>query len=407
MTKPNNLSRRSVLAMGGVGALALASRRAWAESAPLKIGIVTELTGIASAYGNSQVNGIQLAIDEINAAGGLLGRPITLIVRDSQSKPDLGVSNARALITSEQDELLIGPVSSGVALGISNLAKQNKVPVIMAGPNTPRLSMELFHPYFFTMVPSGLMESRAMVKAIGTKFRTFGFIGADYEAPRQGLATFKAALKAVNPEAEVIVEAFPKLGEPDHTNYITRLLSARPEAIYSYLWGADLVGFVKQAKSYGLFDRTTFASMFFFDDLRPLGEEMPDGIIGQMRAPFFALEGDKVGEFVKNYRAKYNEYPADWAIMAYEAIQVYNQAATSAGKLDSDSIVAALEAVHYDGLRGPISFRKEDHQATVPCFVGTSMADSAYPFKIFGSMNRIAAEEVWPSLDEVAASRHG
>ena len=402
-----SLPRRSVLAMAGAGAVAFAGRRAFAQAAPVKIGIVTELSGGAAAYGKSQLNGLKLAIDEVNAAGGVLGRPVTLIVRDSQSKPDLGVSNARDLITGEKVDLLIGPVSSGVALGISNLAKQNKVPVLMVGPNTPRLSMELFHRYFFTMVPSGLMESRAMVRAIGPKFKTFGFIGADYEAPHQGLATFKEALKTVNPDARVVVEAFPKLGEPDHTNYITRLMSAGPEAIYSYLWGADLVGFVKQAKSYGLFDKTAFASMFFFDDLRPLGAEMPDGIIGQMRAPFFALKGDKVDAFVKNYRAAYNnEYPADWAIMAYEAMGVFAQAAKSAGKLDSETLVAALEAVHYDGLRGPISFRKEDHQATVPCFVGTSMADAAYPFKVFGNMNRIAAEDVWPTLDELAASRH-
>lgn len=400
-----NPSRRTVLAMGGAGALALASR-AEAQPGPVKIGIVTDLTGVAAAYANSQLNGLKLAIDELNAAGGLLGRQLTLVVRDSQAKPDLGVSNARNLITGEQIDLLFGPVSSGVALGISNLAKQHKVPVMMTIPNTPRLAMELFHPYFFTVVPSGLMESRAMAAAIGKKFRTFGFIGGDYEAARQGLAHFKAWLKKVNPEAEITVEAFPKLGEPDHTNYITRLLSARPDAVYSYLWGSDLVGFVKQAKPYKLFERTTFSSIFFFDDLRALGSEMPDGIIGQMRAPFFALEGDRMGAFVKNYRTKYNnEYPADWAIMSYEGMQLFALAVTNAGKLDSDSVVAALEKVNYQGLRGPLSFRKEDHQATVPSFIGTSTSDPAYPFKVFGSMTRIRAEDIWPTVEEVEASR--
>jgi branched-chain amino acid transport system substrate-binding protein len=390
--------------MGGAGALALATR-AHAQTGPVKIGIVTDLTGVAAAYANSQLNGLKLAIDKLNASGGLLGRQIVLIVRDSQAKPDLGVSNARDLITGEHVDLLFGPVSSGVALGVSNLAKQNKVPVMMTIPNTPRLAMELFHPYFFTVVPSGLMESRAMAAAIGKKFRTFGFIGGDYEASRQGLAHFKAWLKKVNPEAEVTVEAFPKLGEPDHTNYITRLMSARPEAVYSYLWGADLVGFVKQAKPYKLFERTAFSSIFFFDDLRALGSEMPDGIIGQMRAPFFALEGDRMTAFVKSYRAKYNEYPADWAVMTYEGMQIFAAAIRGAGKVDSDAIVAAMEKIKYDGLRGPISFRKEDHQGTVPSFIGTSKSDPAYPFKIFGSMTRIQAEDIWPSLDEVAASR--
>jgi branched-chain amino acid transport system substrate-binding protein len=401
-----NPSRRSLLLMGGAGALALATR-AGAQAGPLKVGIATDLTGIAAAYANSQVKGLQMAIDELNAAGGLIGRQVELVVRDSQGKPDLGVSNARDLIVGEKAELLFGPVSSGVALGISNLAKQHKVPVMMTAPNTPRLAMELFHPYFFTVVPSGLMESRAMAAAIGPKFRKIGFIGADYEAARQGLAHFKDWLAKVNPQAEVVVEAFPKLGEPDHTSYITRLLSAGPEAIFSYLWGADLVGFVKQAKSYGLFGRTTFASMFFFDDLRALGAEMPDGIIGQMRAPFFALEGEGIGNFVKNYQAKFNEHPADWAIMSYEAMQMFALAVTSAGKTEGDAVVAALEAVQYPGLRGPISFRKEDHQANVPSFIGTSEANGDYPFKVFGSMTRTPAEELWPTPEEIEASRRG
>jgi len=405
MTSRFNPSRRTVLAMGGVGAVALASR-AWAQSKdPIKIGIATDLTGIAAAYANSQINGLRQAIDEINAAGGLLGREVALVVRDSQAKPDLGVSHARDLITSEKVSLLIGPVSSGVALGISNLAKQNKVPVIMTAPNTPRLAMELFHPYFFSVVPSGLMESRAIAAAIGKKARSFGFIGADYEASHQGLAYFKPWLKKVNPDAEVTVESFPKLGEPDHTSYITQLMSARPEVVFSYLWGADLVGFVKQAKPYGFFDRTTFASMFFFDDLRALGADMPDGIVGQMRAPFFALEGARMEEFTKNYRAKFNEYPADWAIMSYEAMQIFALASTKAGTVDSDPVVGAIEAIQYDGLRGQISFRKEDHQANVPSFIGTSVPDPAYPFKVFGSMSRIPAEEIWPSIEEVEASR--
>ena len=406
MTSHANPTRRSVLALGAAGAFALASG-ARAQSGPIKIGVVTDLTGVAAAYAKSQLNGLTMAIDEINAAGGLLGRQVTLTVRDSQAKPDLGVSNARDLITGEKVDLLFGPVSSGVALGISNLAKQNKVPVIMTVPNTPRLSMELFHPYFFTVVPSGLMESRAMAAAIGPKYKTFGFIGGDYEASRQGLAHFKARLEEVNPEAEIVVEAFPKLGEPDHTNYITRLLSAAPEAVYSYLWGADLVGFVKQAKPYGLFDKTAFSSIFFFDDLRALGAEMPDGIIGQMRAPFFDLEGDRVDTFVKTYQARFDELPADWAIMAYEGMQVAALAIANAGKVESDAVVAALEAVKYDGLRGPISFRKEDHQATVPSFIGTSKADPALPFKVFGSTTRIPAEDVWPSLEELEASRRG
>ena len=399
-----NFSRRTVLAMGGAGTLALTSR-AWAQSAPLKIGVATDLTGVAAAYANSQVAGLNYAIDELNAAGGVLGRKIELIVRDSQLKPDLGASHVRDLVTGDKVDLLIGPVSSGVALGVSKLAQQYEVPVIMTIPNTPRLAMELFHPYFFTVVPSGLMESRAMATAIGKNYKKFGFIGADYEASRQGLAHFKARLEKVNPEAEIVVEAFPKLGELDHTSYITRLISGKPEAVYSYLWGADLVGFIKQAKSYGLFDATTFSSIFFFDDLKALGAEMPDGIIGQMRAPFFALDNANMKKFNEGFRAKNDQYPADWAIMAYEAVQMYAKAANTAGESGGEALISAMQEIEYDGLRGKLAFRKEDHQANVPSFIGKSVTSADFPFKLFSPMTQIPAEEVWPSIAELEESR--
>ncbi|MBM0205688.1 ABC transporter substrate-binding protein [Micromonospora sp. STR1s_5] len=397
-------TRRQALGLGVALSLGVTTK-ARAQSGPIKIGIATDLSGVAAAFANSQVNGLKFAVDELNRAGGVLGRQIEVIVRDSQAKPDLGVSHARDLITGDKVDLLVGPVSSGVALGISNLARQHSVPIIMTIPNTPRLAMELFHPYFFTVTPSGLMEARAMAEAIGKKHQTFGFIGGDYEAGRQALAYFRAHLAKVNPEARIIVEAFPKLGEPDHTSYITRLMSARPQAVFSYLWGADIVGFVKQARPYRFFERISFASLFFFDDLRALGAEMPDGVTGQMRAPFFAIDTPAMKEFTRKFSEKYNEHPADWAIMTYEAIQLFAEGAKKAGSVRGEELVKGLEGASITGLRGELKFRKEDHQANSPSYIGNSVTDPSFPFKIFRPMEVIQAEAVWPSLEEVAASR--
>lgn len=400
-------SRAAALAIGIAALLAslLLPGMASAQDKPIKVGLTTDLTGIAAAYARSQVNGVQLAIDQINAGGGLLGRKLELLVRDSQLKPDLGTSHTRDLISREQVDFLIGPDGSAVGMTVSAVAKQYKKVVMMTIPNSPRITTEAFHPYVFTVVPSGLMEARAMAAAIGPGNKRIAFIGGDYEAAHQGLKYFKDWLTKVAPQAEVVAEAWPKLGEPDYSSYITRLMSSKPDVIFSYLWGADLIGFVKQGKPYGVFTKTKVASLVFLDDLKALGDEMPDGLIAQMRAPFFAIEGDRMTRFTEQFRAKYNDYPADWAIMGYEGMQILAQAIRKAGTLESDAIVKAVEQTRYDGLRGPITFRGLDHQGTVGSYIGTVAKNDKYPFKTLTGMKYLPAESIWPSPAEIEQAR--
>ncbi|MDB6002223.1 MAG: Extracellular ligand-binding receptor, partial [Rhizobacter sp.] len=207
-------ARAAALVVGVAASLGslLAAAPAAAQTGPIKVGLTTDLTGIAAAYARSQVNGVQLAIDQINAGGGLMGRKLELLVRDSQLKPDLGTSHTRDLITREKVDFLIGPDGSAVGMTVSAVAKQYKKVVMMTIPNTPRLTMDTFHPYVFTVVPSGMMEARAMAEAIGPSYKRVAFIGGDYEAAHQGLKFFKDWLSKVNPSAEIVSEAWPKLG---------------------------------------------------------------------------------------------------------------------------------------------------------------------------------------------------
>ncbi len=401
----SDIARRHFLKLAGASAVALAGKPVFAQAGDIKIGLATDLTGVAAAFTRSTVNGVEMAVADINAAGGLLNRKLTLLVRDSQLKPDLGTTHTRDLITRENVDILIGPNSSAVGLTVSAVAKQFQKTVIMTTPNTPRLPMELFHPHFFTIVPSGLMESRAMAEVIGPLGKRFAFIGGDYEASHQGLKYFKDRLKTVNPSAEFVAEAWPKLGEPDYTSYITKIISARPDVLFSYLWGADLVGFVKQAKPYGLFDRMKVGTLLFMDDLKALGNDMPLGVYGQMRAPFFSLNNDMTNKFIEKYRAKHNDWPADWAIMGYESMLVYAAAIKKAGSVEADALIKAIEGGEFELMRGKTAFRKIDHQGNVPSFIGKTVADSRYPFRILGDVARVPAEKIWPSEEEVLESR--
>ncbi|MFC4344752.1 ABC transporter substrate-binding protein [Cupriavidus numazuensis] len=378
---------------------------AMAQEKPIRVGLTTDLTGVAGSYARSNVNGVQLAVDQINAGGGLLGRKVELVVRDSQLKPDLGTSHTRDLITRENVDALIGPTSSAVAVAVSAVAKQYKKPIIMTIPNTPRLTIEMFHPYIFSVVPSGLMEARAMAEIVGRGASRIAFIGADYEAAHQGLKFFKERLAQVNPSAGIVAEAWPKLGESDYSSYITQLMSTKPDVIFSYLWGADLVGFIKQSKPYGVFQKTKLASLVFMDDLRTMGVEMPDGVIAQMRAPFFALEGDSAATFIEQYRSNYKEYPADWAVMGYEGMQILAQSIKKAGSIDSAAVMKAMEKIEYKGPRGSIAFRAIDHQGTVGSYIGTTAKSEKYPFKVLTNIKFVPAERIWTTPAEVQQAR--
>ena len=405
-----SVSRRGMLGtvMGAAVTLfGLSTTGVSADEPPIKIGLTTDLTGIAATYARAQVDSVQLAIDEINEAGGINGRKLELLVRDSKLKPELGSSLTRDLIVREKIDYLIGPDASSVGVAVTGVAKQYKKIVVMTIPNTPRLVGELFHPYFFTIVPSGTMLARAMAEGIGKDNEKIAFIGGDYEASHQAVKYFGAWLEKVNPKAKIISEQWPKLGEPDFTPYITQLMSAQPDIIFSYLWGADLIAFIKQAKPYGLFEKTKFATLLFTDDLVALGDDMPDGVIGQMYAPAFGTKSEKMDAFIKKFTDKFGHYPSDWAVMGYDGMMILAQGIKDTNVGDSDAVSAAIQKLKFDGLQGEVVFREVDHQGNVPSFLGTTGKVEGLPFKGLVDIKRIPAETVMPTPEEILAQRKG
>lgn len=249
------------------------------------------------------------------------------------------------------------------------------------------------------------MEARAVADVIGPKYKQFAFIGADFEAAHQGLKYFKDRLATRNPNAVIRTEQWPKLGETDYSPYITALLSSRPDVIYSYLFGADLIGFLKQATLYGLPTKSPIAGLTFVVDLVALGNDMPDGMIGLMRAPFFAVSNTAMDGFSIKYRARYGAFPDDNAALSYEGLMSIFEAVRKSGTTETEAVVSALESITVPGLTGDIKFRSLDHQADVPSFVGTTTSSPQYPFKVLRDVKVIRADEVWPSAEEIEQAR--
>jgi len=378
------------------------SQTGGASGDPVKVALITDSAGSTSLFGVANINGARLAVEQLNADGGVLGRPVELLVRDSQSNPEVGVQLARDAILRDAVSAIFGPVSSAVAAAMTEVAAENSTPIFFHTSNTQRLTTELFHEYAFQVGPNTTMEGRGnAISLADSGHERWAIIAPDYEFGHLQAEAFVAKLQELNPDVEIVNEAFPPLGEKDFTPYITTLLAAEPDAVYGSLFAGDLVAFTRQAAPLGFFDEVFFTSLYETDALRALGADAPDGVRGYSRAPFFAIESDTIDAFIDDYRNAYGTYPSDWAIMAYDAVMLWAAGVEGAGDLDPDALVAALEGFEFDSLRGPVTIRAEDHQASVSVYSGIVTQDPDIGFATWTDVESIPGEDVWLTEEEV------
>ncbi len=379
-----------------------------AQAQSVKIGAVTDLTGIGALLARSGVTGMEIAVEELNKKGGLLGRKVELLVRDGKLRPEIGARELKDLILNEKIDLALGPVSSGSGLSMSEVAKEQKIPICMHTSNTERITVERGHRYVFQLVPNTFEEGTlAALRASQKKeWKRYVIIGPDYDYGRTVAAAFTAKMKQLRPDVEIVKEFWPKLGEPDFTSYITGILAQKPDAIYSILWGGDAVAFYKQAKSYDLFQKPGLIQLVDLDILRPMGADMVEGALGQSRAPFYAIKNKAMDSFVERFRARTKDYPADWAIMAYDCVSVMAQAVEAAKSLDKEKVVDVLSSGRkFRSLRGEVYFRKEDHMGSVPYYAGIVKRTPTYSFKVLTDVKAYPAQDLWRPVADIAKER--
>ncbi len=375
-------------------------------ASPIKIGLITDLTGMAYLLAKDNVDGAKLAVEEINKAGGVLGRPLELIVRDSALKTDLGIAAARELVVDQKVNFLLGPVSSAVRLAISDIAKQYKIPMVDSIGGSRRLVEDRGHDYFFEL--SLTTRTEAYGQAVGMsklKGKKLVTISPDYEWGRLEHEGFIQPFKKMRPDVEVVSELWPKLGEKDYTPYITAIMAKSPDMIWSGLWGGDAIGFIKQAKGYGLFEKIVYMGNTDASALHALGAEAPEGILGWDRAPAYAIDTPAMNAFVKAYQAKHNEIPTGWLIFGYESVQLVKWGLEKAKSDNPEAWVKAVKGATVPLLRGPITFREFDNVSNSPVYVGRLMKDSRYPHLILKDIVRIGVEPSMISVDEVKKLR--
>ena len=381
----------------------------WPSTAasPIKIGLITDLTGMAFLLAKDNVEGAKMAVDEINKAGGVLGgRQLELVVRDSALKTDMGIAAARELVVDQKVNFLLGPVSSAVRLAISDMARQYKIPMIDSIGGSRRLVEDRGHDYFFEL--SLTTRTEAYGQAAGTaklKGKKIVTIAPDYEWGRLEHEGFVQPFKKMRPEVEFVGEYWPKLGEKDYTPYITAILSKNPDIVWSGLWGGDIIGFIKQAKGYGFFEKFTYVGNAESSSLHALGADAPEGIYGWDRSPVYAIDTPAMKAFVVAYQAKNKELATTWAAFGYEAVQLVKWGLDKAGSDNPEAWVKAVKGATVPTLRGPITFREYDNMSNSPVYFGRLMRDPKYPFLTLKDIIKVGVEPSMISVEEVKKLR--
>jgi branched-chain amino acid transport system substrate-binding protein len=376
------------------------------EGDPLKVGMVAALSGGIAVFGVAAQNAAQMAIDELNESGGVLDRPVEYIGRDSQGRPEEGVAQARDLILDEEIDMLLGPVSSGVALAISEVARDNEVPFIVHTSNTDALTNEEWHEFYASVVPNTGMEARAQgVDLADSEYTRWATIAPDYEFGQRQTSTFVDTITEENPDVEIVEQQWPELGEANLDPFITSLMGSDPEAVYSPLFATDLVTFTRQAHDLGFFDGPYFTALYETDALQELGDEVDlEGVRAYSRCPF-TVDTPQMEDFVQRYMDRYDSVPSDWACMAYDSVMLWAQVVEETGDADGRGFADTVGGFEFESLRGDTHIRDVDHQAAVGSYISELTWSDEYDMYIYETAEPVPAEDIWLSEEEVLETR--
>ena len=378
-----------------------------AYAGTVKLGLITDLTGAAFVTARDSADGATVAVDRINAEGGILGNKVELLVRDSALKTDMGVSHARELIFDKKVKLIVGPISSGVRLAISDVCRVFKVVLIDGIGGSVSLHRERGHDYFWQLsVPtSGESYGAAVGCSIFKDVKTMVSIAPDYVWGRQEIEGFMSPFKEMRPDVKILENFWPKLGEKDYTPYITAILAKKPDLMYSVLYGGDWINFVKQAKPYGLFEKMQVFCFAEASSQIGLGKEAPEGTWGFGRAPAPSIRTPQMKSFIKAYKEKMGRWPSDASVTTYDAFMVFKYGAEMAKSIDGPAWVKAMKGATVETLRGTLTFRECDNLSNSPEYIGPLVYDEKHGFAIFKPALAIDTGPIALSCEEIMQLR--
>jgi len=378
------------VAAGGIGGALASPKWVWgatpAVKGPIKVGYQAILSGTLAGYGEFHKMGVQMAVEEINARGGIAGQKVDMEFRDSTTKPDEAIKNARYFVDSWGADFLGGIDSSGQALALAPIMSQLDRVLMVTHAATEKLTEDFVYKQgvrqiFRICMPTYNDGHAAAFLAKDFPAVKWSTVSPKYEYGFTCWKMFQDTLKKVKPGVEFVAESWAPFGTTDFRSHINTIMDAKPDGLYSTEWAGELISFVKQAKEAGLFEKVKYVMLpvgAAMDVLEGLGKDMPDNIWISARYRF---------------QKRWNHYPAYVSETGYSTLYAFKAAVEKAGSKDTKAVIAALEGMEMSSPAGRRLFRKEDHQAIYDVPWGKTKTDPKYPFKVMGEMKIIPAKE--------------
>lgn len=373
---------------------------AQAAQKPILIGFPMILSGGGALFGKPAVQGAEMAVQEYNEKGGLLGRPLKLIVRDCKGTPEEATRVAKELILKEGVDFLVGGLTSSQGVALTEVSKTEKILYIAPISKTTKMTdPEMFHPYIFRAAANTNTEGRsAAVFMAKQPWKRIATVGPDYEYGQMVTKAFVEWIKKLKPDVEIVHQAWPKLGEKDYTPFISPTLAAKPEAAFISLWGGHFVTFAKQSADYGFFNKVKVVACGEAgspETAMALKDDLPLGITTNSYDLFYYPDTPEHNAYVKRLEKFTGEkYAPSWASTGYIAIQWLAEAIKKADSTDTMKVIKALEGLVILSPVGKQTMRAKDHQATRGQFWGTTTKIPEYPFPILRPVQYIPADDL-------------
>ena len=362
-----------------IGATALVSLMAPLAHAQgvIKIGEINSYKA-QPAFLEPYKKGMDLAIEEINAAGGVNGKKLELIIRDDNANPGEAVRAAEELFSREKDDVLTGSFLSHIGLALTDFAKQKKIFFLASEPLTDKIVWQNGNRYTYRLRTSTYMQVAMLVPdAVAMKKKRWAIVYPNYEYGQSAAASFKELLKAAQPDVEFVAEQAPPLGKVDSGSVVQAMADAKPDAIFNVLFGADLAKFVREGNTRGLFKGREVVSLLTGEPeyLDPLKEETPNGWV-VTGYPWYGIQTPEHKDFYNAYNAKYKDYPRLGSVVGYSAIKSLAEGMKKAKSTETEKMIAAFKGLSVMTPFGPAVYRAQDNQSTMGAYVGRTKNDN-------------------------------
>ena len=359
-----------------------------------EINTYSKLTNFTFPYRN----GWKLALEEVNRSGGVNGKQLEVISRDDAGKPGNAVRIAEELVRKDNVALLMGSFFSHVGLAVTDFAKRNKVFYLAAEPLSDAVVWAKGNRYTFRLRPSTYMQAAMLAEqAAKSPAKRWATIAPNYAYGKDAVKAFEKVLKA---------EQWPALFKINAGAEIQALRRANPEAIYNVTFGGDLAKFVREGKLRGFFKNRFIVSLLTGEPeyIDPLKGEAPEGwlVTGY---PWYAIHTKAHSRFLKAYRAKFNDYPRTGSVVGYNMLMAVAHMLQKARSTDTEKMVAAMEGMTFEGVFGPVTFRKIDHQSTMGAYVGYTALKNGKGVMV--DWKYLDGKDYLPSDEEVIKLRPG